>query len=310
MTIAKVSLVTATKPSTLGKTFRLGAGGLEKTTAGHMLDGCVDVLEFSNVHSLAALLANVRTDQALCASLPKNGATSARIVSKKLQPDNPGALTRSKDDFGFPHGQAGVIVLDLDPPPNAPVMTRERGWEKLRSLIPALEQSSVIWWCSGSSFIHHGEQEIQGLKGQRYYLMVRDIGDTERFGDVLAQRLWLAGLGHIEISASGQKLLRSTFDAAMFQPARLDFVGGAVCHAPLEQRRGTPVILSIGSWLDTHAALPDLTRGEEAAYGRMIEEAKAKAEPKARTQREIWKNARLGAEIERLTKDGDRKSVV
>lgn len=145
------------------------------------------MVEFSDGHSLAALLANVRTDQALCTSLPKNGATSARIVSKKLRPDNPGALTRTKDDFGFPHGQAGVIVLDLDPLPDAPVMTREQGWEKLRALIPALELSGVIWWCSGSSFIHHGGQEIQGLRGQRYYLMVRDIADTDCFGDVFGK---------------------------------------------------------------------------------------------------------------------------
>jgi hypothetical protein len=57
-------------------------------------------------------------------------------------------------------------------------------------------------------------------------------------------------------------LERSLFDAAMGEAARLDFIGGSICVEPLEQRRGKPVILSDGGWLDTLQALPDLTNEE------------------------------------------------
>jgi hypothetical protein len=72
------------------------------------------------------------------------------------------------------------------------------------------------------------------------------------------------GRGRVVLSKSGGKLVRDLFDHAMKEPARLDFCGGAICRPPLEQRRGSPVVLSDGGFLDTRAALPDLTASEQA----------------------------------------------
>lgn len=304
MSNGQLTLFTAIRPATLGKTYCFGAKGIEKTTAGDLCEGRFSVTEFACATTLAALLLEIGTDQAISASLPKSGAPSGKIVTKAASPENPNALTRTKEDFGFPHGQRGLMVLDYDPPPTAKAFEQPELWKLLCVLMPELKRSGVVWWCSGSSFIFNGESEIQGLRGQRLYILVSDLSDTERFGEVLAKRLWLAGYGYIVVSSSGQRLVRSVFDAAMFQAARLDFIGGAVCQSPLEQKRGLPIVLSEGGWLDTRRELPDLTCDEENAYERLVEDCKAKAEPASRIAREEWKAARTEQAILNLTHAG------
>lgn len=298
----KVSVFTATKPATLGKTYKLGASGLAKTTAGQMAEGTFEVRSFDDVHSLAALLSSVRTDQALCASLPVNGSSSGRIVTKAAAKDNPRALTRSKECFGFAAGVPGLVILDYDP--HGPALSRDELWSILKSACPDIVSAGVAWWCSGSSHLFSGDTEIQGLRGQRFYLVARDGAHIERFGEVLAKRLWLAGHGRIDVSVSGSKLIRGMFDAAMFQAARLDFTGGSIVEPPLSQRRGFPVTLSEGGWLDTRAAMPNLTEAEEGRYIAAIEDAKAKAEPAAAAARTAWVAGRIEAGVTRLVASG------
>ena len=304
VTSGKLTLIMATQPATLGKSYRLTASGLNKKTAGELVSGNFEVKDFATVNDVADLIANVRNDQAIMASLPKLGGNVGRIVTKDAKPDNPGALSRTKDDFGFPCNQRGLMILDYDPQDGTTPMTQSQLWTLLQSVVPGIADAGVLWWSSGSSFIYQGEQEIQGLSGQRIYVLIADISDVERFGTMLARRLWLAGHGRIEVSTSGQRLVRSTFDASMHQAARLDFIGGAICHAPLEQRRGKPQIVSNGGWLDTRDALPSLTAKEEAAYEALVEDAKQKAEPEVRLAQAAWKESRVEGSTQRLIDSG------
>ena len=72
------------------------------------------------------------------------------------------------------------------------------------------------------------------------------------------------------MSASGQTLLRDIFDGAMPPNPRAPILRAALCESPLEQRRGAPVVLSDGGWLDTAAALPDLDAKTLARYEGMV----------------------------------------
>ncbi|QDZ29061.1 hypothetical protein [Noviherbaspirillum sp. UKPF54] len=293
--IGKICRITSTNPITLGKTFQIGLEGVKRTTAANLVAGTVDVLPFNSVSDFVGILQDVGNNQALCASLPLSGDKPTPLVTKSelALNRNSGAITRSKEYFAFPRGQRGVMTLDYDPPSNASPFHREELWALLCKVVPQVEQAGVIWWCSGSSYIYSGNDAIQGIKGQRLYIFVNDISDIERCGDALAKRLWLAGYGHISVSKSGAKLIRSTFDTAMYEPARLDFIGGAVCHPPLEQRRGSPIILSDGGWLDTVAAIPDLSAVEEKRYEGLVSNAKALAEAASNAAREEWLRERL-----------------
>ena len=65
-----LTVITSTKPTTLGKCYRLRDGKLVKTVSGEMVTGKYEVREFSNIEDLARLLSSIRTDQAIMASLP------------------------------------------------------------------------------------------------------------------------------------------------------------------------------------------------------------------------------------------------
>jgi hypothetical protein len=300
----KVSLITSTMPKTLGKTYRLTANGLKKETAGHLASGLVDVLSFNDIEEFANILKSVCTNQALCASLP--ASNSAKIVTKKELDRMHGsdAIARTKEHFTFPFDQRGVMILDYDPPTDALPLSKDQLWELVRSVVPAIAQAGVAWWCSGSSHIYNGAVEMQGLRGQRLYVLVSDLSDIVRCGEVLAKKLWLTGQGRIQVSSSGAKLVRSTFDEAMHERARLDFIGGAICEAPLEQRRGEPIILSDGGWLDTRWALPDLTDAEEARYEERVQEGKLRAESDSLAARAKWVEERRPILLARLKKNG------
>lgn len=170
--------------------------------------------------------------------------------------------------------------------------------------MPSVKDAGVLHWSSGSSWIFNGDTELQGLKGQRIYILIADLSDTVRAGEVLQKRLWLAGFGRIEVSKAGSLLLRSTFDAAMHQPARLDFCGGAVCEAPLVQRRPPPVALSSGGFLDTKAALPDLTPAEQTQYEDLVSAAKRAALPEAEMVKAAWMAERETKMVQRLVGSG------
>jgi hypothetical protein len=301
--IGKICRITSSNPSTLGKTFQIGVDGLKKTTAANLISGEVDVQTFSCAAGFAAILERIGNHQALCSSLPTSGDKPIRLVTKsELASDRSfEAITRSKKHFSFPSGQRGVMALDYDPRTDAYPLSREELWALIRNVIPQVDQAGVVWWCSGSSYIYSGDVEIQGIKGQRLYILINDLSDIERCGDVLAKRLWLAGHGYISVSKSGAKLIRSTFDTAMYEPARLDFIGGAVCHSPLEQRRGAPVVLCNGGWFDTVSAIPDLTSTEEKHYEGLVADAKTLAEGASIAAREEWVRDRMADMMSKLS---------
>lgn len=306
MTIGQLTVITSVQPSALGKVFSLKPDGtLQKEVAGHMSIGTYEVREFSTASDVVGVLASVTTSQAITSSLPVTTLPqSGQIVSKRLLPEYPGAIARTKTNFEFRCNAPGLWPLDQDPQPGDVVLPPSELWSLLQDNISGLQTAGVIHWLSGSSHIWNGEYELQGRRGQRVYIMVADASDIPRACETLAARLWLAGYGRVVLSKSGSKLLRHTFDDAMKEVARLDFCGGAVCTPPLEQRRGPPVILSDGGFLDTRAALPDLTASEVAKLEGLQQAAKDAAETEAKGVREAWTIARGDALTTRLVKAG------
>ena len=101
-------------------------------------------------------------------------------------------------------------------------------------------------------------------------MCIRD--SIPRAGQVLFDRLWLAGFGRYEISKSGALLARTVMDATVFQPERLDFCGGAAVGKGLVQRLPEPVLFNGDApYLDTRAALPDLTAEERERLAHLRE---------------------------------------
>jgi len=295
----RLTLLTSHKPTHLGKTYSLlPSGTLEKTVAGQMVAGTYTVKSFDTAADFVALLQSVGTDQAISSSLPVSGKPSGHIVTERALKDHPGAVSRSKRCFGLSAGQPGVMCFDADAPKDGPPLTRDQLWQALLQACPAIAGAGVIWWPSGSSCIFEKDKERRGISGQHFYVLIADLGDMQRFGKAITVKLWLAGHGSITVSANGALLPRTIFDEAVHEPARLLFAGGAVCTPPLSQRRGDPVILADGGFLDTRAALT-LTADEEGRHLALVASAKAAAAPQAGAARQAWRSAR---EQEHLSK--------
>lgn len=299
--IGTVTVITSLTPANLGKTYSLQNGKLEKVTAGAMTQGTFKTVSFDGAAAYAELLESLSTSQALSHSVPSGDDQEGTIVVKEVAAarQRPGQLARTREHFKF-KPQPGVMALDYDPSDPSNAHSREQLWAQLTTISPAVKTAQAVWWCSGSSHIHGPDGEIQGLRGQRLYLLVQDASDIERAGQNLADRCWLGGQGQIKVSTSGARLKRTLFDEAMHEPARLDFIGGAVCTAPLTQQRGAPVVLGGSDWLDTRAAFPDLDGEEVASVKRLIADAMTQAAPAAAAARAGWLERKVGDEAPRL----------
>jgi hypothetical protein len=297
--IGSLTLFTSHRPAQLGKVFSLQDGKLHKVVAGNMIEGTYEVKTFDSPAALAALLQLVGTDQAISTSSPRTGEPKGRVLveSKAKQA---GVLARTQKDFPLSSGP-GILTLDFDPV-GSTVLTREQLWATLLNLAPVVANTGAVWWSSGSSHIHSPDGELQGLRGQRLYLLIQDVADTVRAGAVLRDLCWLHELGRVEISTSGSRLMRSLWDEAMHQPARLDFIGGAVCQAPLSQQRGAPVLLGGAEWLDTRTALPDLSETQWHQLEHIQRHARDGVEDKACQIRSAWAAGRVRIESSRLQK--------
>jgi hypothetical protein len=295
VTKATLSIITAIKPARLSKGYSLGANGdLLKSPGGNLTQGEVETRDLATLADLAAILQSLTPAQALVYGVPINPAS--KVMTRKAFADAgrpTGATTRTNDAFAWPQG-GGVLMLDYDPSKGQNVLDREGLVRAIRKAAPGLAGAGLLWWPSASSCIFAGSAIKRGLEGQRLYMLVQDAADIPRAGAALVARLWLAGHGHIEISAAGSMLERTIVDSSVWQQSRLDFAGGAACGAGLHQDRGKPIIMDGSAEpLDTRAALPDLTPEERDRLAAIKAEAKGAAQPEAEGVKVAWIDARV-----------------
>ena len=259
-----VTVVNSQTPPTLTKVCSLDpSGNVTIEPSAQMTKGEAKVVSITSAFELAQLISKITTSQAMIWGIPKDmvvGDTVSLVSSKKYHESGSHTLqiTRTKDHFQWAEG-AGVLMLDFDFKHNG--LTKDNILKIMQTVIPNLEQTAYVWWCSSSSYLYKNDEEFAGLKGQRLYLLVKKAQDIERVGRVIFQRLWLLGHGSIEVSKSGSLLMRTLIDSNVWQPNRLDFISGAKCIAPMRQNRPLPDI-NEGPFLDTEAFLPDLTPDE------------------------------------------------
>ena len=287
---------TSRKPARLSKHFALVGNVLDKQSGGNMTAGMAEKVTVT-LAGFAAMLPTLKPNQATCYGIA--GHDAARVVMRDAvtqasNGDMP-VIARTRDYFAWPAG-AGMMMLDYDAPPERPALDKAALREALVMACPPLNSAPAIWRPSASSCIGiKGGAELRGIAGQRLYIPVLDASDIERAGQVLFDRLWLAGYGRYELSKSGALLLRAPIDARVFQPERLDFCGGASLGAGLEQHLPPPDVFNPDApYLDTRAALPDLDDEEVARLAELRESLKTPELLERQKQvKEQWIKARV-----------------
>ena len=263
-------------PKVIGK-YRLadGTAGTEMRykSGTYEVTDCKDLDAFAN--HLDALKAG---SDYLCFGTPKNGEVKGRIAGGF---ESPGVIRKTKANFVF-HEGPGVMLIDCDGKPLGPNAMHS----VLRDAAPALAGAALVWLPSASSYLYQEEDQFTGLRGSHGYIGVLDASDIPRAGQVLFDRLWLAGHGSIKLDTQGAQLLRAPYDRALLTPIQPDFAAGCYCEAPFSQRRGESEIIDGVDVIDTREALPDLTADERARLAKMQSDAMASGRHEALAKRD------------------------
>ncbi len=304
----ELTLILAKKPPILSKSFNLLEDNrLEKKPGGNLISGFAQTLAIP-IRTFHAGLCELKPDQAFVFGLC--GHKKALIVpQKKLQkakaPEGLPIIARDREHFAYPSGP-GILMLDYDPPPGHPPLSRDGLLKKLYHAWPALEDHPHIWGPSASSCVYRteGNQELRGLIGQRVYIPILAGKDIQRAGDTLFNRLWLAGFGWFTVSKSGALLERSIIDASVWQPERLDFAGGAACGPGLEQRRPKPIIFNAeAQFIDTRKTMHDLTPEEENQVQALKDEGRKAKRPEVEVRRAEWIDERIAKALRNVPEE-------
>lgn len=297
-----VSVVRNTAPGgKLSKVYRYDeeSGAVKKETNARLSVGSVTEETFDSIEAFMKRRSNLEPHEALMMGRPIYSPATVRTQKalKRISPDRrkeEGIIARDREHVSWPEG-ASLVMLDLDKPEEIPQELQDRvpkspdDWRTLLiDCIPALRNVPMAWAPSSSSHIHHGETPLRGLQGQRFYFVVESGLITSDFKEVLRHELITRKLAWYMISKSGALLERFPFDLLVYQPERLDFAAGPVCHPPLEWRPAEwKTWNSDGPYLAA-TNLPTISQADlRRAHG--IMEAKYKAKlPEARSIQDEW----------------------
>lgn len=266
-----------------------GDGSAEKQVFGTS-QGKMIVCEVSLDGPASIITPNV---YAIC-SVPKGKPVDAKGLFDYGVLGSGAALTRSSDHFEFRSGVSGMMVCDLDPKgahecfPALEYKDPAAYHATLASVCPALGNADAVSHPSGS----HGDlaeiatgKVIKRAFGTHCRIAVKDQGDIPRALKALHERAMLAGHLHAFVDNAGIVHPRSIVDSQLGVVARPVFSCPAVVPQGYELRNRPALDHHYGDYLDTKAALSDLTAEERKKLDTKIEELKETPAVKALSEK-------------------------
>jgi hypothetical protein len=237
-----------------------------------MTEGEAEVIPAPTASALAGAITELDQSQAIALGVLREGK-QARVVTRDKLNGHPvsGLIARTKSEIVFREKAPAWALIDFDTkgmPPEVEKRLEELGGflPALAKILPGLEGTARVVRASTSAGLRRKDtgERLPGGSGMHVYVLVQDGADIPRFLRVLHDRAWLAGLGWMIAGASGQALERSIVDRMVGSPERLVFEGPPDLDPLLEQdaEERRPKAYE-GQALDTLAAVPPLTLGEE-----------------------------------------------
>ncbi|PKN28128.1 MAG: hypothetical protein CVU65_00165 [Deltaproteobacteria bacterium HGW-Deltaproteobacteria-22] len=290
-----ISVFTSHEPPRLTKSITLENDQLVILPGGNLWNGEVKRVEADFPHGFIELLIQLLINQACGYGVPN--VDEAHVTTRENV--GPGDLARIRENFRFLAGLA-IMMIDFDIRPGTMPLTREELVGLLVSVCPEIADCALVVTDSASTFIVNEKtgEVLKGEGGKRVYLVAKNGQDIPRAGQLLFDRLVLAGHGYIQVTKAGTMLLRTSIDGSVWQPERLDFAAGAACGKGLVQLRPAPTVKD-GSVLDTVTALTALTPEEDERLKEIVAALKADAQDEADAVRAAWIE-------DRIQKDGQR----
>jgi len=275
-----ITLFTADK-TPMTKTFGIEKGELVKQRPGLIALGQYQVRK-TTLYKLAKGLGSLSKYQALGLGTPKQNKGQLTTAQKHLglcSPNDP--IPRTSEYFRFKR-KPTAILFDFD----GINLLVKAALEVLMGIIPGFDKAEKLIVHSSSSGLYLEGELLKETTSAHVYVVVSDGTHIPSFMRTLSQRLWLAGYGHIQISAAGSLLIRSLNDGSVGSPERIIYEAAPILMDGLVQKRPSPEYIP-GELLDL-SLIPDLCRDEEQQYKDLVAAAKAKIRPDADKIRKIY----------------------
>lgn len=288
------------------KTISLDENGLiKKDSAAKLHLGRFETVSIPNLEHFANELEVATPFDAYCYGV--TGMQSGALVSEDNLTKSSGAIARTRNFFGWQRG-SGILMLDND---NGQIFDDTLA-EFLAETVTFIEGVDMLVRPSSSSNIFNSDtgECIRGMVNQRVYIGVSDASYIPAIGKLIEAKLWLSGHGYYDISSAGTLLKRCTADTSVWQPERLDFVGGALCVPPIEQRQMTcRLIEGHHSTIDVRY-LPKISAQDQREILKLEQSAKSSVEGERQHIRSAWEESRVSDLVRRgVNQDIARYSV-
>ena len=244
-----------------------------KKASAQLHHGHFERVTVNGLNEFAERLESATSSDAFCYGVTTKQAGC--LVRESDLAESPGAIARTREYFGLSR-ELGILMLDNDDGQIFKTSLVEHLWDS----VSFLDGVSMLGRPSSSSNLYHAETNkcLRPMINQRAYLIVSNASFIPLIGNLIEASLWLAGEGYFDISSAGTLLKRCTVDTSVWQPERLDFVGGAVCIPPLEQRHmGCEFIEGHQAMLDVRH-LPSITPQQLEQIKKLEQRAKAMVE--------------------------------
>jgi len=274
-------------------------GSLRKIASAPRLQ-MVTQLCFDTIEAFARYASNAPASEALgfglCAFPEASVAVAVADADKR-----DGVVARTKEFFRFADAP-GVMLVDYDPLPGDTPLSSPALVDILRAAVPELRAVAMAAKPSSSAHLVAPDGSmLVGAAGVHVFLPVHSAGQIPALGQIITDRLWLAGHGRIKITANGRRLYATLIDSSVWSPERLCFTRAA-CRDGVEQLfpaaehfPGDCDDLAGEGWL---ADLAPLTDAERKRLADVQAEAFAAAEPEGRKARETWADAQVAKRAE------------
>ena len=279
-----VTVLTNNKGPLTKAYFLDGQGQLQRTARSQMSDGTAETIACADLVAFRDLLGSLKTNQAMAYGV--TGKPSQHVTAQRELHTHPGSIARDREHFHW-RKAPGVMVFDHDAEHLPDRFDRDSLRARLVDVCPAFACAPMLWTASASSCVHHANTgaELRGLHGQHLYVPVVDATDIPRAGRALYERAWASGIGEFVVSAAGTLLDRNLFDSSVWAPEKMDFAAGAICRAPLVQRRPEGFLWEadlVGGFdpVDTVQLVPDIAVSEREAAAAARSAARTRAEPR------------------------------
>jgi len=178
------------------------------------------------------------------------------------------AKNKTSGYFEFPK-QPGAMLLDVDDCDFTPAQF----FSILHDIAPEIIPAAKVIRYSSSAGIYAGNDLKTKLNKYHVYIFLKDVSDCKRLGDILFNRLLLAGYGVSKVGKNGTVYVRTLIDKAVWSPERIIYE--AAPHIGPGLRRVVPPTEVVeGGILDSYV-IKDLTPVEVAQVSRIEAEIRA-----------------------------------